>query len=238
MLRHLTVYASHLPKVRVGAQDGDGGYVIADGLSYDCLVSGGIHTNNDFEYDFVEQHRVPCFAFDGSIYDVPRPHDRIHFYPQYISVDSLPNHTNAHSFLEPFNDIFLKLDIETYELRWFHSLSQAQMNKFKQIVCEFHFPCHIHCFDTLDKQIPVPEKMAVFEKIARTHKLIHFHPNNACSTYPFEGKLVPNIFECTYIRNDVYKDVGLNRDPIPGPLDRINVPSMPEVYVNFPPFVN
>jgi hypothetical protein len=73
------------------------------------------------------------------------------------------------------------MDIETFEFRWVHTLTEEQMNKFKQIVIEFHFPFTTNNFSNLDINMPVDYKMAVFEKFANTHKLIHFHANNCSS---------------------------------------------------------
>jgi hypothetical protein len=58
------------------------------------------------------------------------------------------------------------MDIEGGEIPWIESLNNEQMNKFEQIVMEFHFP-----FTDNEKN--------TFEKINNTHYLIHFHPNNA-----------------------------------------------------------
>ena len=58
------------------------------------------------------------------------------------------------------------MDIEGGEVAWIKSLSNEQLNKFNQVVIEFHFPFS-------DREIDM------FDKINETHYLIHFHGNNA-----------------------------------------------------------
>jgi hypothetical protein len=127
------------------------------------------------------------------------------------------------------------MDIETFEFRWLHTLSEQQLQKYKQIVIEFHYPFSIHSHANLDIQIPVQEKMAVFEKLAKTHTLVHFHGNNCCGMTNYGGVIAPNVFECTYVRKDVQQNGDYNREPIPSSLDRKNT-NNPEIYLSTPPF--
>ena len=66
--------------------------------------------------------------------------------------------------------------------------------------------------------------------------LIHFHPNNCCGTTIYNNIIVPNVFECTFIRKDVYIYSGLNTDPIPSNLDSPCVINTPDIHLNWPPF--
>ena len=69
--------------------------------------------------------------------------------------------------MEAYDDIFLKMDIEGHEIPWFLSLDSKHMDNMSQMVVEFHFPFS-------------PLETIVFDKIIRTHILIHFHNNNNC----------------------------------------------------------
>ena len=52
------------------------------------------------------------------------------------------------------------------------------------------------------------------------------------------GVMIPNVFECTYLHKKYFTGIPeLNTDLIPGKLDMKNVP-VPEIYINYPPFVN
>jgi hypothetical protein len=246
-LKSLTVYAAAAPKRRVGS-NGDGGYVIVPGLTYDALFSAGVSDNVDFEIDLLDTGTagagVRCHAFDGTVEGLPergRNDARIVFHKKNIGPVNTTNVTNLHEEIAPFRNIFLKMDIETFEFRWLHSLTRSQLLKFKQIVLEIHFPFTLHSHAGLDVQIPVYGacgKLGALRKLAETHHLIHLHGNNCCGTTVFEGVVVPNVFECTYVRKDVVDVAGLSMDPVPHPtLDFKNTPAT-EIELRHAPFAH
>jgi hypothetical protein len=99
------------------------------------------------------------------------------------------------------------------------------MNKFEQIVMEFHHPFSEREID-------------VFDKINKSHYLVHFHGNNCCGVRNHYGVIIPNVFECTYLHKKYFTDKPeLNTDLIPGNLDMKNTGN-DEIYINYPPFVN
>jgi len=237
-MENLRVYKSCFNKIRLGSS-GDGGYVIADlpdSNKYDVLISCGISDDITFEIAFINKYNTPCLAFDGTINDLPAKNNAITFYKLNIGPDNNDKNTNLHDIIEKYDNIFLKMDIETYEFRWFHSLKEEHIRKFKQIVIEFHFPFTTNNFHNLDVNMPVAYKMDVFKKLAQTHKLIHFHGNNCCGTTVYENIVTPNVFECTYLRNDIQISDELNSDPIPSNLDFKNTGN-PEIKLNWYPFV-
>jgi hypothetical protein len=234
-MQHLVVYKTKQSKKRYGSF-GDGGYIIIDDLSYNLFISCGVDNNVDFEMDFLNKNDIPCHAFDGTIKDIPTNNKNIIFHKINIGPDNTENTTNMHELINNHNDIFLKMDIETFEYRWIDSLSEEHMNKFKQIVIEFHFPFTLYPFNHLDIQLPILKKMSIFEKIAKTHKLVHLHANNCCGTTTYDNIVVPNVFECTYIRNDCFIDNGLNNEIIPSNLDKPNLGGS-DIILDWYPFV-
>lgn len=239
VMNELRVYSSDYPKCRVGSA-GDGGYVIADIGSYDILVSCGISDNIDFEIEFCSKYSTPCIGFDGTVSGLPSSYSPdkhpITFIQKNISVSNTEKTTNLQSEISEFRNIFLKMDVETFEFRWFNELTEDHMNKFKQIVVEFHFPFNTGNFTHLDIEMPVEFKMNIFKKINKTHTLVHFHANNCCGTRLFEGVVVPNVFECTYVRNDIQTTKTPSNEKIPSPLDFKNTGN-PEIFIDYPPFV-
>ena len=238
---HLTVYAPASHKCRVGS-NGDGGYVIVPGLCYDALFSAGISDNVDFEIDFMDSNggALQCHAFDGTVEGLPsrgRDDRRIVFHKKNIGPVNGAGVTNLHEEIAPFKDVFLKMDIETFEFRWIHSLTKSQLLKFKQIVLEIHFPFTIHSHAGLDVQIPVCGKMDALRKLSATHHLVHLHGNNCCGTTLYEGVVVPNVFECTYVRKDAVAAAGLSIEAVPGPLDFKNT-SAEEIVLRHRPFAH
>lgn len=224
----LTCYKSPFPKKRLG-RDYDGGYIICDinGVKYDCLLSGGIQDDISFEEDFCKLYTdVKCLAYDGTINSIETGEKNIEFIKKNIGGEETENVSNLHSVISKFESIFVKMDIEGGEVGWLKSLTSEHMNKFIQIVMEFHFPFG-------------ENEVGLFEKINETHVLVHLHANNCCGVRDHRGVIVPNIFECTYLHKRFMKEpYELNKEFIPSPIDMRNLTCNPEIELNHPPFVN
>jgi hypothetical protein len=223
----LTVYSCPYPKLRLG-KDGDGGYIIVDlpNLDYPILISGGISDDISFEEDFLNKYKnVKIYAFDGEINNLPKKNDNIIFINKNIGFNNDEKNTNIHDIIDINDSIFIKMDIEGGEINWIKSLNLEQMNKFEQIVIEFHTPFSNNEID-------------VFDKINQFHYLIHFHGNNCCGVRNHKGIIIPNVFECTFLHKKYFTNIPeLNTDSIPGILDMKNTTN-DEIFINYPPFVN
>ena len=101
-----------------------------------------------------------------------------------------------------------------------------QLNKFNQIVMEFHTP-----FSN--------EEIDVFNKLNQTHYLVHFHGNNCCGVRNHRGVNIPNVFECTYLNKKYFNGAipPFNTEAIPSPIDMQNKESVPDIMIDYPPFV-
>ena len=223
----LTVYKSPFNKIRLG-KDYDGGYIIADipNIKYELFLAGGIENDVSFEEGFLNKYgNVTTFAFDGTIDNLPTENNNIIFIKKNIGFENNDYVTNIHDIIYENKSIFVKMDIEGGEIPWIKSLSDMQINKFEQIVLEFHCPFSNNEID-------------VFNKINKNHYLIHFHGNNCCGVRYHNGVYIPNVFECTYLHKKYFTTIPeLNTDTIPGILDMKNTPN-DEIYINHPPFVN
>jgi FkbM family methyltransferase len=224
----LTVYKSPYNKIRLG-KDYDGGYIICDipDIKYDFFLSGGILDDISFEEDFCSKYPdVKCLAHDGFIDNIDIKNNNITFIKQYIGDSNNEYFTNLHSIINQYNNIFIKMDIEGGEIAWINSLSTDQIDKFAQIVIEFHFPFY-------------EKECLVFEKLLKSHILVHFHANNCCGTNTIKNIEIPNVFECTYIHKKYYTtDLELNTSTIPGTLDMKNVIDKDEICIDYQPFVH
>lgn len=226
----LTVYKSPFPKLRIG-KDNDGGYIICDipDIKYDILISGGVADDISFEEHLCNMYNLKCIAFDGTNYCTFNNTE--HKYIKFISKNIGPiidnENTNLFPLINEYNEIFIKMDIEGAELPWLRCLNEQQLNKFSQIIMEFHFPFN-------------DEDAIIFEKLNKTHLLVHFHGNNCpAGVVNHKGIIIPNVFECTYI-NKKYVDMStieLNKDKIPGIVDMPNCHA-PDIFIDYPPFVN
>jgi hypothetical protein len=223
----LTVYKSPFTKIRLG-KDNDGGYIIAviPDIKYKIFLAGGIETDISFEENFIKIYpNVKCYAFDGTINGLPHENKNITFIKKNIGAINNAHETNIHDIINENDSIFVKMDIEGGEIPWIKSLSDGQINKFEQIVMEFHFPF-------------TDSEVEVFNNLNKTHRIIHFHGNNCCGVRIHKGVEIPNVFECTYLHKKHFKsEPELNTDQIPGPLDMKNTGNG-EIYLSWPPFVH
>ena len=187
----LTVFKSPFEKKRLG-KDYDGGYIISEipNIKYTTLLAGGIANDISFEEDFINKYVIDnTYAFDGTINKLPKKNSKITFIKKNIGFSNNAKNTNLHDIIDVNECIFVKMDIEGGEIPWIKSLSDEQMNKFEQIVMEFHNPFS-------NKEIDV------FDKINKNHYLIHFHGNNCCGTRNHNGVIIPNVLNVhTYIKN-------------------------------------
>jgi hypothetical protein len=226
----LTVYKSQFPKLRIGKQY-DGGYIICDipNVEYDIFISGGIADDISFEEHLCNIYpRMNCYAFDGTQYcTINNSSKNIIFINKNIQSFNDSNNTNLFDLINQGQNIFLKMDIEGAELPWLRCLNDEQIQKFSQIVIEFHFPF-------------LKEDIEVFDKLNKNHVLLHFHGNNCpAGVVNHKGIIIPNVFECTYV-NKKYLNMSkleLNSDTIPGYLDMPNCGGQ-DIYIDYPPFVN
>lgn len=225
--RVLTVYKSPFPKKRIG-RDIDGGYVIIDipNVDYSIILACGIGGDTSFEEDFINKYpNVKSYLFDGTIDEIPAKNDTFTFIKKNIDNFNDDNTTNMHDIIDNNDNIFLKMDIEGAEIPWLKGLSYQQMNKFKQIVMEFHWPFS-------DKEIDA------FNKLNNSHYLVHFHGNNNAGVRYHNGVIIPDVFECTYLHKSYF---GLypefNTEPIPTIFDMPNLKGRQDIYIDYPPFV-
>jgi len=204
--------------------------VIADlPIQYNTLLSGGVNDDISFEDEFMKRYSgTTCYAFDNSISELPTHSQTIHFTRKEIGGVNNETVTNLHDIIDATGRIFVKMDIEGGEYSWIRSLRDDQLNKFEQIVMEFHAPFYYGA----------ERGMEIFTKLNRTHRLIHFHPNNVTGVLECNGVMIPNVFEGTYLHKKYFQGVRLNTDRIPGPLDRKNVPAYPDIEIGYPPFVH
>lgn len=222
----LTVYKSPFPKIRLG-KDYDGGYVIVDipNPRYSLLLAGGINDDISFEEEFYNKYKSRVIAFDGSIDGIPANNASMEFVKKNIGFENNDTMTNLNDLIYENQRIFIKMDIEGGEIPWIQTLSEKQMDKFEQIVMEFH-----HAFSE--------KEMDVFNKINTSHVLVHFHGNNAGGLRYHNGIIIPNVFECTYLHKKYFSKIELSTDLIPSPIDMQNVLCNEEIHINYPPFVN
>ena len=220
-------------KIRFGA-NGDGGYVFAELYGeYDCYISAGVSNEESFSRDFISKYNMNkynSYAFDGTINDYPYEFTKdITFIKKNIDYFFDNKHANLSFLMNKYNNIFLKMDIEGGEYPWLLHLNETQLNKFKQIVIEFHgitndgWNCNYN------------DKVKCLAKLSKTHYIVHAHGNNCGSVL----NNIPDVIELTYINKNYFNFVPeLNTIELPIPnLDFPNNNSLNDFNLNFYPFV-
>lgn len=221
-------------KIRYGV-NGDGGYVLAelDG-GYDCYISAGISDEESFSRDFINNYNMNeynCFGFDGTIQKYPYHYtNKISFIRKNINGFNDDSNSNLAFLVSKYDNIFLKMDIEGGEYPWLQQMDEAQLNKFKQIVIEFHgitndgWKCNYS------------DKVKCLEKLSKTHYLVHAHGNNHGPV----ANGIPDVIELTYVNKNYFTSTPeLNKTPLPIPnLDFPNNWGGKEISLNHYPFVH
>jgi hypothetical protein len=222
----LTVYKSPFPRKRLGG-NGDGGYVIIDlSQNYDVLLGCGIGGIFSFEDDFLDIYKIPCYAFDGTVDTFPKTKHNVHWFFKNIEGHNSDKTNNLQGLLELYNNIFLKMDIEGSELSFFEALEEKHLNSISQMVVEFHWPFS-------------EKHMDMFRKINNTHVMVHLHGNNNCGMRIYQDTIMPDVFECTYIHKKYFKEtIQRNTDFLPTIYDTPNLAGLPDLRLNFPPYMH
>jgi len=240
-MENLILYKSPFNKKRVG-KDNDGGYVIVDlPDTYDTFISGGIAGDITFENNFLDTYpNLLCYAFDRTVSKLPdNTNNRIIFIKKNLGDSNNENLTDLQKYIQPYNNIFMKIDIEGHEFKIMPIIIKNNLlYKIKQLVIEIHSPGDIHMHPDYYKglsDINNSIMFDIFKKINNTHTLVHFHANNGCKLQRIDGIILPHVFELTYIRNDFINEKIKNTDPLPTALDMKNVSYMDDYsFEGFP----
>lgn len=188
---------------------GDGGYVVwvdddaAAGIikGYDLYISAGVGAEESFTWDFLMAYgggggaaagtaTPQAWAFDGTVAEFPRQYipkgARVIFVQRNIGAEMTATTVNLHRLLDTHREVFLKMDIEGAEYEWLAGLSCDLMGHIRQMVIEFHDINRGELFS------------AAWEKVQRTHWVVHIHGNNYGGVRACDGR--PNVIEVTLLR--------------------------------------
>jgi len=222
-------------KCRCGINS-DGGYVIAElEGEYDCYISAGVSNEESFSKDFINKYNINknnSYAFDSTIIDYPYEYTNdIQFIKKNINSFNDENNSNLEFLTKKYNNIFLKMDIEGGEYPWLLNINEDQLNKFKQIVIEFHGITNDGWGSIYNN------KIKCLEKLAKTHYIVHAHGNNYGPVY----NNIPDVIELTYINKNYFNllpelELNLQILPITG-LDFANNLNNNDINLNFYPFL-
>jgi len=209
MLSRLKVCASCSEFRRLG-EGQDGGYLICmDGLERGKIraaYSMGIEFHDAFSHDIYNLLNVPVHQFDCTVERPAMNCEDCHF--NKVCINGMngngghqygPN-MNMQQILEftgqadaPEDSLIMKMDIEGSE--WaVYADGQSGLEKFKQLVFEFHWLAQEHRHETYATALRNIENAGF--------KVAHIHGNNNRYFYTIDGYLVPRVIEVTFVKNN------------------------------------
>lgn len=220
-------------KIRVGSLH-DGGYVCLDDFAeVTSAFSFGIGQNDDWDLEIANRN-IQVYQFDHTIHSPPHSHVNCYFEQKRIVPHALASEASESisslldKYADPSCSTILKIDIEHDEWDVFMSASEADLNRFSQIMCEFHG------FSEIDDAVWYNRSLAVVEKLHRLFDVIHIHPNNYSRWITIGNIPFPELVEVTYANRSRYAFEATD-ESFPTPLDSPNEPNRPELHLG--PFV-
>ena len=190
--------------VRVGSKN-DGGYVLVDDLNYP-VISIGIGSNSEFDHAMCAKG-VKVYQFDHTIdlkerccaniefYKIGLTHKKIHNSKNLLTLDEIAKKCNV---TENASAI-LKVDIEGGEWKVFSDPNVVKtLIKFRQIVFEAH---NIQNIIQKDFRLEIIQALT---NLNENFAVVNYHGNNNLPGLHILGLFLPQTFELTMARRDLY----------------------------------
>jgi hypothetical protein len=217
-------------KVRLG-RDNDCGYVMLDDFeAVATALSFGIGADASWDVALAERG-IRVLQFDDTIEASPSAHQRLSFLRKRI-VPSAPDGSRSTTIAQALDEhvrpdddrLILKIDIEGGEWDVLDALAAPVIDRFLQIVCEFHDFRRILEAGWRDRA------HRVLTKLNDRHAVVHVHGNNFRPMISIGDMLVPDVIELTFARSRTYELTDATAD-FPGPLDNPNDSSRLDYYL-------
>lgn len=210
--------------IRLG-RDNDGGYILIDdfkacnGIAYSLGIADDISFDED-----IAKRGYDVFMYDCSIQFLPESDPRFHFFNYKIGNGK--DAKSLHAILAENNhldadNMLLKMDIEGFEYELIYNTPAEDLNKFSQIVIEFH---DITQYTNL-LVLPVLKKLnALFQPV-------HIHGQDVSPIVKIgDNKILPYYIEVTYLNKSVYS-FSERKTPLPLTIDMPTYAGRRELYL-------
>ncbi len=227
-LRQIQPFMNGHELIRIGNQ-GDGGYLLPDDLrEINGCLSIGCNGEWSFEKELFQYSLIASHILDleeTKPIDLEKQHV---FHSGLLGAKNIGDYVTLEKFLENCNldsaeDLILKMDIESAEYEVLLDASMDTLKKFRIMVVEFHYFSR-----SLNPELLLSTFIEIFSKLNMIFDIVHFHPNNCDDVFRFNKSRMPRVVEMTFHRKDRAK-IPLVRAKLPHRLDRVNVPSRPEI---------
>lgn len=226
LIERLRPQSSDVPLIRMGGAH-DGGYLIPDDLDgIAACISPGVSDECSFDTEAARRGMQVHMA-DASVDGPPTDNPRFHFSKLFFDTYNSATTVTLDDYCAPIapgSDLLLEMDIEGAEYRVLQSTSDALMRRFRIMVIEFH------SLASLFTPFGFDQISSVFDKLLRTHAVVHIHPNNAGPAYAKGDIAIPPYLEFTFHRRD---RATFSSRPLvfPHPLDVPNDARVPDVVL-------
>jgi hypothetical protein len=194
------VMSEELRMLRVGGPN-DGGYVMVDDFEVAGAISIGIGSDVSWDQD-IARRGIAVAMFDPTIRSLPKSVPNGHFHrlgigdglrdDRYVTLESLV----AKAGFADSGDLLLKMDVEGAEWGALAAVPEAHLQRFRQIVVEFHHLDRLR--DAGDGEFVIEQ----VRKLRHGHLPVHIHANNYDNVTRFGRTWFPNAIEVTYVRRD------------------------------------
>jgi len=130
----------------------------------------------------------------------------------------------AEKFLSGTRRAILKIDIEGHEWPVFGTAPDAVLERFSQIVGEFH------SFERLLNPAWHDGASLALKKLKSAFEVVHVHGNNNQSFANVANVILPSLLEVTFANRKFYRFEESN-EVFPTELDQPNIPSQPDLFL-------
>ena len=160
-----TIHVGHIGK----------SYTVVNDDTYDYYVLAGIEENELFSKLVMMNMNIRSgCAFDENIHKISHHFpDHMKVVNKSVSYQSDMRRDNLGYFIDKYNDMFLKMNLQGQEYLWILSLPSEALTKFKQMVIVFH---DINNNPTKQRAV---NKINCFRRLVETHDIAHIVPNGA-----------------------------------------------------------
>mmetsp|Transcript_28503 Transcript_28503/g.51824 ORF Transcript_28503/g.51824 Transcript_28503/m.51824 type:complete len:298 (+) Transcript_28503:130-1023(+) len=186
----------------------DGGYVMCmDHLAKEQgLLAGfslGVEHHDQWSEDVVDHMHIPVYQMDCTVSEAPAGCSNCHFFKKCLkSADGSDDNFAGSSWTlaealdkagmanAPDRSLLMKMDIESSEWAIFEKENVGLLQKFQQVIVEFH---------GLLEERRHPQYLKALQTIlAAGFHVAHLHGNNYADMYKVGGYQVPNVVEVTF----------------------------------------
>ncbi len=242
LLELIQVRDCGMTKVRIGNQC-DGGYIAYKELCdmSPAVYSVGVGTDVGFELDWASRYPACQFElYDPTIDRLPQDHERFTFHRHGIG--------KYETLYNVKQDSTLKVDIEWNEWDAFENFRAAELQKFSQVLVEFHI-LHMTARNGLSPYFTrlyadVVDRIngdlftwykTVMQRLLCDFMIFHIHANNSLPLMFVDGSTFPPLLEVSLVRRDLvkYHTPTKAKFPVEG-LDFPNKTDRPDVLYYYP----